>query len=248
MSLDQRASPLPDWLSGARRRFGSRAVAALAALTVATLCISTTENLPSGLLPQMSAGLGVSLFAAGQLVTAYALTVLLCTLPLTHVTRRIARRPLLIGLMALFTLANLGSALAPDYGLLLASRIVTALVHALFWAVVTVVAAGLFAPAVRGRVLAVVNGAASFALVAGVPAGTWIGQEAGWRAAFWAIVEGKNRSSCPRAMHDADQRTDENNHVEFRQPPVALKKLELYSSLWAMCDPCRRKGTLRNAA
>jgi predicted MFS family arabinose efflux permease len=187
LPLDQRASRLPDWRSGARGGFGSRAVAALAALTVATFCISTTENLPSGLLPQMSAGLGVSLFAAGQLVTAYALTVLLCTLPLTHVTRRIARRPLLIGLMALFTLANLGSALAPDYGLLLASRIVTALVHALFWAVVTVVAVGLFAPAVRGRVLAVVNGATSVALVAGVPAGTWIGQEAGWRAAFAAL-------------------------------------------------------------
>ena len=189
MSLDQRASRLPGWPSGVRSGSGSRAVAAVAALTVATFCISTTENLPSGLLPQMSAGLGVSLFAVGQLVTAYALTVLLCTLPLTHVTRRIARRPLLIGLMALFTLANLGSALAPDYGLLLASRIATALVHALFWAVVTVVAAGLFAPAVRGRVLAVVNGATSFALVGGVPVGTWIGQEAGWRAAF-AVLSG----------------------------------------------------------
>jgi predicted MFS family arabinose efflux permease len=187
LSIDQRATRLPRRLSGARGGFGSRAVAALAALTVATFCISTSENLPSGLLPQISAGLGVSLFAAGQLVTAYALTVLLCTLPLTHVTRRIARRPLLIGLIALFTLANLGSALAPDYGLVLASRIVTALVHSLFWAVVTVVAAGLFAPAVRGRVLAVVTGAASFALVAGVPAGAWIGQEAGWRAAFAAL-------------------------------------------------------------
>jgi len=187
LSLDQRASRLPGRLSGARGGFGSRAVAALAALTVATFCISTSENLPSGLLPQMSAGLGVSLFAVGQLVTAYALTVLLCTLPLTHVTRRIARRPLLIGLIALFTLANLGSALAPDYGLVLASRIVTALVHSLFWAVVTVVAAGLFAPAVRGRVLAVVTGATSFAMVAGVPAGAWIGQEAGWRVAFAAL-------------------------------------------------------------
>lgn len=164
-----------------------RAVAALGALTVAVFCIGTTESLPSGLLPQISRGLGVSLFAAGQLVTAYALTVLLCTLPLTHLTRRLRRRHLLIGLMALFVLANLGSALAPDYGLLLAARVLTALVHSLFWPVTTVVAVGLFSPGVRGRVLAIVNGATSVALVAGVPAGTWLGQQAGWRAAFAAL-------------------------------------------------------------
>jgi DHA1 family inner membrane transport protein len=153
----------------------------------ATFCVSTTENLPAGLLPEISAGLDVSLSAAGQLVTGYALVVMLLTVPLTYATRRVPRRPLLLGLMALFVLAGLASALAPTFALLLASRAVTALVHAVFWAVVTVTATALFPVAVRGRVVAMVFGATSLATVLGVPAGSWVGQQAGWRAAFLAL-------------------------------------------------------------
>jgi DHA1 family inner membrane transport protein len=153
----------------------------------ATFCVSTTENLPAGLLPEISAGLDVSLSAAGQLVTGYALVVMLLTVPLTYATRRVPRRPLLLGLMTLFVLAGLASALAPTFALLLASRAVTALVHAVFWAVVTVTATALFPVAVRGRVVAMVFGATSLATVLGVPAGSWVGQQAGWRAAFLAL-------------------------------------------------------------
>lgn len=175
---------LPRWLSETRGESRSATVAALGALWLGTFCVSTTENLPAGLLPQISAGLGVSLSAVGQLVTGYAVTVAVLAIPLTRATRRIPRRPLLTGLMVLFVLASLGSALAPDYGLLLASRVAAAVVHAVWWAVVTVAATGLFQPAVRGRVMAVVNGATAVATVLGVPAGTWLGQLAGWRAAF----------------------------------------------------------------
>jgi DHA1 family inner membrane transport protein len=175
---------LPRWLSGTRGESRSATVAALGALWLGTFCVSTTENLPAGLLPQMSAGLGVSLSAVGQLVTGYAVTVAVLSVPLTHATSRIPRRPLLAGLMALFVLASLGSALAPGYGLLLASRVAAAVVHAVWWAVVTVAAMSLFQPAVRGRVMAVLNGATAVATVLGVPAGAWLGQLAGWRAAF----------------------------------------------------------------
>jgi MFS family permease len=113
LRLDHRVPRPPGLLSGSPGGSSPAAVAALGALTVATFCIGTSESLPGGLLPQISAGLGVSLFAVGQLVTGYALTVLACTIPLTYATRRIRRRPLLIGLMALFVLASLGSALAP---------------------------------------------------------------------------------------------------------------------------------------
>lgn len=163
------------------------AVAALGALMAATFCVSTTENLPAGLLPEISAGLGVSLSAAGQLVTGYAVVVTVLSVPLTYATRRVPRRPLLLGLMALFVVASLASAAAPTFGLLLASRAVTALVHAVFWAVVTVTATALFPVSVRGRVVAMVFGATSLATVLGVPAGSWIGQQAGWRAAFWVL-------------------------------------------------------------
>jgi DHA1 family inner membrane transport protein len=153
----------------------------------ATFCVSTTENLPAGLLPEISAGLDVSVSAAGQLVTGYAVVVMLLTVPLTYATRHVPRRPLLLGLMTLFVLSGLASAAAPGFGLLLASRAVTALVHAVFWAVVTVTATSLFPVSVRGRVVAMVFGATSLATVLGVPAGSWIGQQAGWRAAFLVL-------------------------------------------------------------
>lgn len=175
------------WLAVPGAEAEPAAIWALCALMTATFCVVTTEHLPAGLLPQISSGLGVSLSAAGQLVTGYALTVTLLTVPLTYVTRRIPRRPLLLGLMTVFVLAGLGSALAPNYALLLVSRAVTALVHAVFWAVVTVTAIGLFPPAVRGRILAMVYGATSMATIVGVPAGSWIGQHAGWRVAFVAL-------------------------------------------------------------
>ncbi|MFJ3823551.1 MFS transporter [Streptomyces nodosus] len=175
------------WLAGPGTEATPAAIAALGALMAATFCIVTTENLPAGLLPQISSGLGVSLSATGQLVTGYALTVTLLTVPLTYATRRIPRRPLLLGLMALFVLAGLSSAAAPNFALLLASRAVTALVHAVFWAVVTVTATGLFPPSVRGRIVAMVYGAGSMATILGVPAGSWIGQQAGWRVAFVAL-------------------------------------------------------------
>ncbi|MYV44463.1 MFS transporter [Streptomyces sp. SID2888] len=175
------------WLAGPGTEATPAAIAALGALMAATFCIVTTENLPAGLLPQISSGLGVSLSATGQLVTGYALTVTLLTVPLTYATRRIPRRPLLLGLMTLFVLAGLSSAAAPNFALLLASRAVTALVHAVFWAVVTVTATGLFPPSVRGRIVAMVYGAGSMATILGVPAGSWIGQQAGWRVAFVAL-------------------------------------------------------------
>jgi DHA1 family inner membrane transport protein len=175
------------WLAEPGTKAEPAAIWALAALMTATFCIVTTENLPSGLLPQISSGLDVSLSAAGQLVTGYALTVMLLTVPLTYVTGRVPRRPLLLGLMTLFVLASFGSALAPNYALLLASRAVTALVHAVFWAVVTVAAMALFPPSVRGRVVAMIYGAGSVATIVGVPAGSWIGQQAGWRVAFLAL-------------------------------------------------------------
>jgi DHA1 family inner membrane transport protein len=175
------------WLDETRGGSRAAAVAALGALWVGTFCVSTTENLPAGLLPQLSAGLRVSLFAVGQLVAGYALTVAVLSVPLAYATKRFSQRPLLITLMALFAVASLGSALAPDYGLLLAARVLTALVHCVWWAVVTVAAVGLYRPAVQGRVMSVLNSATAVATILGIPAGTWLGQQAGWRAAFVAL-------------------------------------------------------------
>jgi MFS transporter, DHA1 family, inner membrane transport protein len=169
------------------RRSTATAVGALLALAVAAFTYVTTETLPIGLLLLMTADLGVSPSAVGLLVTYYGLVVVVASLPLTHVTRRVPRRLLLCGLLAVFVLATWVSAAASSYWVLLAARVVTALSQALFWAIVVPTAAGLFPPRLRGRVIAVVFAGSSLAAVLGLPVGTWLGQQAGWRTAFLAL-------------------------------------------------------------
>ena len=133
----------------------------------------------------MTADLDVSPSAVGLLVTYYGLVVVVASLPLTHVSRRVPRRLLLSGLLAVFVLATWMSAAASRHRVLLAARVVTALSQALFWSIVVPTAAGLFPPRVRGRVIAVVFAGSSLAAVLGLPVGTWLGQQAGWRTRSW---------------------------------------------------------------
>jgi MFS transporter, DHA1 family, inner membrane transport protein len=171
----------------AERHGNARAVGALLGLAVGTFVYVTTETLPIGLLLPISADLGVSPSATGLLVTWYGLVVVAASLPLTQLTRRVPRRPLLSGLLGVFVLATWAAAVASSYGMLLGARVVTALSQALFWSVVVPTAAGLFPPRLRGRVVAVVLGGGTLAAVLGLPLGTWLGQQAGWRAAFLAL-------------------------------------------------------------
>jgi MFS transporter, DHA1 family, inner membrane transport protein len=178
--VSSRARPHP--LASARRRIAG--TAALAVLGASAFCYATGENLPVGLLPLISASLHSSLSAAGLLVTVYALVVVGASVPLTYLTRHISRRYLLSGLLGVFAVGTLGSATAPSYGWLLASRVVTGLSQALFWAIAPVAAAALFPPHQRGRAIAGVLAGGPLALVLGLPAGTWAGQQAGWRVPF----------------------------------------------------------------
>ncbi|GAA2674403.1 MFS transporter [Actinoplanes palleronii] len=164
------------------------AVGALVALAVSAFCYVATETLPIGLLSLISADLGVPAASVGLLVTGYAVTVSLVTFPLTWVTRRMPRRRLVSTLLALLVVATVASALAPSYGVLLGVRVVVALTQALFWAVVGPIVSAMFEVRVRGRVNAVVFAGASLGPMLGVPAGTWIGQQYGWRAAFGALA------------------------------------------------------------
>jgi DHA1 family inner membrane transport protein len=163
------------------------AAGAVLALAVAAFCYGTTENLPVGLLPLLSADLGASLSVTGMLVTGYGLTVAVVSVPLTRLTARMPRRVLLSGLLSVFVVATWISVAAVNYWMLLGARLVMALSQAVFWPVAVVAAAGLFSARVRGRAGSVVMAGGSLAVVLGVPAGTWLGQQAGWRAAFLAL-------------------------------------------------------------
>ncbi|MFC5186005.1 MFS transporter [Actinomadura harenae] len=161
---------------------------ALLALAVGAFGIGLTEFVIAGLLPEISADVGVSIPAAGLLVSAYAISVAVGAPLLTAAGTRVPRKTMLAGLMALFIAGNLISALAPSYGVLMAGRIVAALTHGAFFGIGSVVAASLVAPARRASAVALMFTGLTAANVLGVPLGTALGQQLGWRSTFWAVT------------------------------------------------------------
>src|SRR6201996_2747075 len=141
-----------------------------------------------GLLLDMSADLGVTIRAAGLLISGYALGVVVGAPVLTVVTRQWPRKTVLLALMAIFTIGNAACALAPSYGLLMAARVLTAFAHGSFFGVGAVVATGLVAADKRASAIAVMFTGLTVANVLGVPLGTWLGQHLGWRSTFWAVT------------------------------------------------------------
>ena len=161
---------------------------ALLALTAGAFGIGTTEFVIMGLLLQVSADLHVSIAAAGLLISGYALGVAVGAPLLTIATRSLPRKTVLLALMAIFTLGNLACALAPDYGWLMAARVITALAHGTFFGVGAVVATGLVPPQRRASAIAIMFTGLTAATLLGVPAGAWLGLQFGWRATFWAVT------------------------------------------------------------
>ncbi len=161
---------------------------ALLALTAGAFGIGTTEFVIMGLLQQVSADLGVSVDTAGLLISGYALGVTVGAPILTLATRSLPQKAVLLGLMAIFTLGNLACALAPDYGWLMAARVLTALAHGTFFGVGSIVATSLVPPQRRASAIAVMFTGLTAATLLGVPAGAWLGLHLGWRATFWAVV------------------------------------------------------------
>ncbi|CAN7410916.1 MFS transporter [Rhizobium sp. LjRoot254] len=161
---------------------------ALYALTAGAFGIGVTEFVIMGLLIDVSQDLNVTIAMAGLLISGYALGVVVGAPLLTALTSRWPRKSVLIGLMAIFTLGNLACALAPTYELLMAARLLTALAHCTFFGVGSVVATNLVAPDKKATAIAVMFTGLTVANILGVPAGTWLGQQFGWRTTFWAVT------------------------------------------------------------
>ncbi|RYY24193.1 MAG: MFS transporter [Sphingomonadales bacterium] len=160
----------------------------LLALAVGAFGIGVTEFAPMGLLPVIATDLGVSIPAAGLLISAYALGVMIGAPLVTLSTGRVPRRTLLIGLAGIFTLGNLLAAVSDSYGMLLVARVVTSFNHGAFFGVGSIVAAGLVAPERRASAVAAMFMGLTIANVVGVPLATWAGEHLGWRASFWGIA------------------------------------------------------------
>jgi len=161
---------------------------ALLALTAGAFGIGTTEFVIMGLLLQVSTDLHVSIAGAGLLISGYALGVAVGAPVLTIATRTLPRKTVLLALMAIFTLGNLACALAPNYELLMAARVITSLAHGTFFGVGAVVATGLVPADKRASAISIMFTGLTAATLLGVPAGAWLGLHFGWRAAFWAVT------------------------------------------------------------
>lgn len=162
--------------------------APLIALMICVFAIGTTEYVILGILPDVASALGATVPAAGLLVTGYALGVAVGGPVLTIVSGRLPRRGLLLALMGLFIAANLGAALAPGYGALMVSRVASSLAHGTFFAMATVAATELAPLDQRASALALVALGLTLATVVGVPLGTLVGQQWGWRATFVTVA------------------------------------------------------------
>ncbi|MGQ5637113.1 MULTISPECIES: MFS transporter [unclassified Streptomyces] len=160
---------------------------ALLALAVGAFGIGTTEFVMMGLLPDVADDLHISIPAAGHLVSAYALGVVIGAPLLAALTARMSRRTVLIALMALFVAGNALSAFAPGDDALLAARFLSGLPHGAFFGVGAVVATTMVPPERKARSVSLMFLGLTVANIAGVPVATLVGQHLGWRAAFLGV-------------------------------------------------------------
>ncbi|SFN00910.1 MFS transporter, DHA1 family, chloramphenicol resistance protein [Streptomyces sp. cf124] len=157
-------------------------------LGLAVFALGTSEFMLSGLLPPIAEDMDVSIPRAGLLISAFAIGMVVGAPLLAVATLRLPRRTTLVALITVFGLGQIAGALAPTYAVLFASRIVSALACAGFWAVGAAVAVAMVPVNARARALAIMIGGLSIANVLGVPAGAFLGEHFGWRSAFWAVA------------------------------------------------------------
>lgn len=189
---------------------------ALFALTLSAFAIGTTEFVIVGLVPTIATDLSVSLPSAGLLVSLYALGVAIGAPVLTALTGKWNRKYLLLSLMALFVLGNLLAWQAPGYASLITARVLTGLAHGVFFSIGSTIATSLVSKEKEASAIAIMFTGLTVALVTGVPLGTWIGQEFGWRTTFLvvsalgtlaligsaALVPGDLKQSAPATIPD----------------------------------------------
>jgi DHA1 family inner membrane transport protein len=156
-------------------------------LTVSAFAIGTAEFVIAGVLTQVAGSLGITEGQAGNLITAYALAIVVGGPILTLWLARFEKRKVLLGLMALFIAGNLIGALTANYTLLLVSRVIAGLTQGPFYGIGAVVATKLVSDKLAGQAVGQMFAGLTLANVLGVPAGTWIGNALGWNMTFLVI-------------------------------------------------------------
>jgi len=167
---------------------GTRVPPAVFVLAASIFCLGTTEFMIAGLLPTIAGDLGVSIPSAGLLISGFAIGMAVGTPLMTAATLRLPRRATLLASLLVFVLGHVLAALATTYGVLMTARIITAVACGTFWAAAALVSVALAPAGARAKALPVLLGGLTVSNVVGVPLGALVGQQLGWRAAFWAVA------------------------------------------------------------
>jgi predicted MFS family arabinose efflux permease len=162
-------------------------IAGLLALAMTGFICILTETLPAGLLPQVADGLGVSSSLAGQTVTVYALGSLLAAIPLTIAASGWRRRTVLLFTITGFLIFNSVTAISSNYAVTLVARFFAGVAAGLAWSILAGYARRMVPPHQQGKAMAIAMVGTPVALSLGVPMGTWLGSQVGWRTAFWIM-------------------------------------------------------------
>lgn len=160
---------------------------ALFALTLSAFAIGTTEFVTVGLVPTISSDLNISVPSTGLLVTMYALGVAIGAPILTALTSKYNKKYVLICAMVIFSIGHVVASLAPNFSTLITARIITGLTHGLFFSLGATIATSLVKKEKEASAIAAMFGGLTVAMVTGVPLGTYIGQNFGWRDTFMLI-------------------------------------------------------------
>src|SRR4051794_13962923 len=161
---------------------------AIAALALGGFAIGTTGFVTMGLLPEIAAGIGESIPRTGHIISAYAAGVVVGAPVIVSLGARLPLRGLAVGLVLALGFGNAMTALAHGYWPVMGARFLAGLPHGAYFGVASLIAASLVAPERKGRAVSGVMLGLSIATVAGVPVSTWIGQDLGWRSAYWLVV------------------------------------------------------------
>ncbi|HYH32469.1 MAG TPA: MFS transporter [Pseudonocardia sp.] len=157
-------------------------------LALGIFAMVTSEFVVAGLMPQMAAGLDVSIPQVGYLITAFALAMAVGGPVLTVLVMRLRPKAALLLLFGIFLAGNVLAATAAGYGVMLLARLVTGTAAQAFFGAAVSISALLVRPEVRGRAIAVVMHGLMLGTLLGLPLSTVVGGAWGWRAAFWAIA------------------------------------------------------------
>ncbi|KRL75052.1 MFS transporter [Secundilactobacillus paracollinoides] len=160
----------------------------LLALAISAFAIGSTEFISVGVMPMIVDAFHISLATAGLTVSVYAAGVMVGAPLLTTITGRIPRKRLILLIMTVFIVGNLLTAAAPNFTVLLIGRVVSALAHGIFMTVATVIAANVVPMNKRASAIAAMFTGLTVATVTGVPLGTFIGQHASWHMSFVTIA------------------------------------------------------------